>query len=158
MATGATVVAPKFSGTLTLSQPRGQILLTIAKVAANIYPLLHTWYLPRKCNQIWGIRAQHLWAQINGLNHGLMSPMKAMAALSAHILLRCISSQNFINSSQNFNVRNIPKKRLRDQHPLLLSGKWAASLKIVNTLYEIKCKWINYLNPLHKIERDDDDL
>ena len=42
-ATGATEVAPRFSDTLTLSQPRGggggQILLTIAEVAAKNFPL-----------------------------------------------------------------------------------------------------------------------
>ena len=39
-ATGATVVTPKFSDTLTLSQPKGQILPTIAVAAANFVPWL----------------------------------------------------------------------------------------------------------------------
>ena len=38
--TGATTVTPKFSDTLTLFQPRGQILPTITKVTVNIFPWL----------------------------------------------------------------------------------------------------------------------
>ena len=36
--TGATAVAPKFSDTLTLSQPGGQILPTIAEVEPKFSP------------------------------------------------------------------------------------------------------------------------
>ena len=43
VATGATAAAPKFSDTLTLSQPRGQILPTIAEVAVIIFPWLPPW-------------------------------------------------------------------------------------------------------------------
>ena len=42
-ATGATAVAPKFSDTLTLSQPGGQILPTIAEVAPKFFPRLRPW-------------------------------------------------------------------------------------------------------------------
>ena len=38
--TGATTVTPKFSDTLTLFQPRGQILPTITKVTVDIFPWL----------------------------------------------------------------------------------------------------------------------
>ena len=44
-ATGATAVAPKFSDTLTLFQPRGQILPTITEIAAIIFPWLRPWTL-----------------------------------------------------------------------------------------------------------------
>ena len=46
-ATDATEVAPKFSDTLTLSQPRGQILPTITEVAAKIFPWLRPWKLDK---------------------------------------------------------------------------------------------------------------
>ena len=39
-ATGATAVTPKFSDTLTLSQPGGQILTTIAEVEPKFPPWL----------------------------------------------------------------------------------------------------------------------
>ena len=39
-ATGLTKVAPNFSVTLTLLQPRGQILPTITEVAAKIFPMV----------------------------------------------------------------------------------------------------------------------
>ena len=42
-ATGATAVAPKFSDTLTLLQPGGQILPTIAGVAPKFFPWLRPW-------------------------------------------------------------------------------------------------------------------
>ena len=44
-ATGATEVGSKFSDTLTLSQPRGQILSTITEVASNIFLLLRPYSL-----------------------------------------------------------------------------------------------------------------
>ena len=44
-ATGATAVAPKFWDTLTLSQPGGQILPTIAEVAPKLFPWLRPWRL-----------------------------------------------------------------------------------------------------------------
>ena len=47
-ATGATAVAPKFSDTLTLSQPGGQILPTIAEVAPKFFPWLRFKMLKEK--------------------------------------------------------------------------------------------------------------
>ena len=45
-ATGATEVAPKFSYALTHPNQGGQILPTIAEVAANIFPWLRPCYAP----------------------------------------------------------------------------------------------------------------
>ena len=44
-ATGATAVAPKFSDTLTLYPPGGQILPTITEFATKFSPWLRPWYV-----------------------------------------------------------------------------------------------------------------